>query len=164
MLKTMPKLFARIGNKNYETKRLWDVMVPSLKKHSISVGEEKISVSSIKSTYGDVESKLIFCEPVKKSKGKKPIILISTDVSMICEQIIKKYRHRWSIEVLFKEAKNKLFFSKYYCRNFESNVYFLTLSLVRFVILSYMERINGDFRYRNSLFEDLRYEIECFIF
>ncbi len=160
MLKTTPKLGVTIGRKVYSTKRLWDVIVPSLSKRTISVGEEKIEISSVICTYGGVETKLVFCVPAKKSKSKKPVILLSTDTTMGSEEIINKYQQRWSIEVLFKEAKSKLFFGKYHCRNFESNICFLTLSLIRFVILSYMERIKGDFRYRDSLFEDLRYEIE----
>ena len=61
---------------------------------------------------------------------------------------------------MFKDAKSKLFFGKNQSRTFEATICFLTLSLVRFIILSYMERINGDFRHKGSLYEGLRYEVE----
>ncbi|MFA5528529.1 MAG: transposase [Peptostreptococcales bacterium] len=160
MLKTTPTLTVVVNGKVYSTKRLWECVVPALKKETVTIGKDRVSVSFINAFFGETLVKLVFCQPSEKSKSKKPIILLSTDTSLTSERIIETYGQRWAVEVLFKEAKSKLFFGKNQSRSFEANICFLTLSLVRFIILSYMERINGDFRHKGSLYEGLRYEVE----
>jgi hypothetical protein len=160
MLKTTPTLTVAVNGKIFSTKRLWECVVPSLRKETLTISNELVSVSCVNALFGGTSVKLVFCKPLRKSKSKKPIILLSTDITLTSAQIIETYGKRWAVEVLFKDAKSKLFFGKNQSRSFEATICFLTLSLVRFIILSYMERINGDFRHKGSLYEELRYEVE----
>jgi len=160
MLKTTPTLTVSLKGKVFSTRRLWECVVPDLCKKTIFIGEERIAVSSLNCRFGATDVKLVFCQPLDNSKSKKPIILLSTDTLLTDGEIIETYGQRWAVEVLFKDAKSKLFFGKNQSRTFEATICFLTLSLVRFVILSYMERMNGDFRHKGSLYEGMRYEIE----
>jgi len=162
ILKTSPKLMVKYKGKIMHTKRLWDIVYKgNQKEEQIKLKENLIKARSIFVEFGGINVKLVFCKPLKEDGYmKKQIILLSTDTSLSTKEIIQIYKQRWSVEVLFKEAKSKLFFGKYQVRNFESTICFLTLSLVRYIILSYMERLKGDFRYKGSIFEKMKYEIE----
>jgi len=162
ILKTSPKLMVKYKGKIIHTKRLWSVVYKGKSREKqINLKGNLIKTRSVIAEFGGINVKLVFCKPLKKKDYlKKQIILLSTDTSLTTEEIIATYKQRWSVEVLFKEAKSKLFFGKYQVRNFESTICFLTLSLVRYIILSYIERFNGDVRYKGSIFEKLKYEIE----
>ena len=43
-----------------------------------------------------------------KQRGKKPVALLSTNVSLEAEQIISYFIRRWSMEVTFKEVREQL--------------------------------------------------------
>ena len=161
MVKTTPNLSVLVNGKTISTRRLWEQLVPTLNTETKKLNKETITTSSIICKFGDVAVKLVFCQPTDKNgKLKKKVILLSTNTELSSSEIVDIYGQRWAIEVLFKDAKSKLFFGKYQSRTFEATICFLTLSLVRFVILGYMERMNGDFRHKGSLYEDMRYEIE----
>ena len=121
---------------------------------------EKVWLSSTIANFGGIKVKLVFCEPLNKSKSLKPIILLSTNTDLTETRIVESYGQRWAVEVLFRESKQKLFFGKNSSRTFEATICFLTLSLVRFILVGYLERKREDYREKGSLFEKLRYEIE----
>ena len=79
-LKTTSTLRVSLKGKKISTKRLWEVIVKGLKTEIKQINKEKIRVSSILCKYGDIEVKLVFCQPEKSKKLKKKMILLSTQI------------------------------------------------------------------------------------
>ncbi|MCP3921729.1 MAG: transposase [Desulfobacterales bacterium] len=50
------------------------------------------------------------------------------------------YKIRWTIEVFFKECKQYLFLGKSQSQDFDAQIADTTLSLIRYLLLSYYER------------------------
>jgi len=50
------------------------------------------------------------------------------------------YKIRWTIEVFFKEAKQYLLLGKSQSQDFDAQIADTTLSLIRYILLSYYER------------------------
>jgi len=155
------KFMVTIKGKAYSASNLWGKFFDKLPKKEITRQNEELQVGTITGRFGGTDVKLVFCRPSGKNKKlRKDIILLSTDLSLSAEEIIDTYSQRWSIEVLFKDSKSKLFFGKYQNIKFNGTICYLTLSLIRFVMLSYIERIRGDVREKGSIFQYLKYEIE----
>jgi len=51
------------------------------------------------------------------------------------------YKIRWTIEVFFKEAKQYLLLGKSQSQDFDAQIADTTLSFIRYILLSYYERI-----------------------
>ncbi len=69
-------------------------------------------------------------------------MLVTTDTKMSFTRIIEVYQVRWTIEVFFKESKQLLYLGKSQSRDFDGQLVDITLSLVRYIFLSYYERIH----------------------
>ena len=52
------------------------------------------------------------------------------------------YKIRWTIEVFFKECKQHLLLGKCQSQDFDAQIAETTLSMMRYVLLSYYERIH----------------------
>ena len=59
---------------------------------------------------------------------------ISTDVSLITQEILDMYVERWPAEVLFRQSKDKLAFDRYQIRSSEGvKRYWLLMSLAHLI-------------------------------
>jgi hypothetical protein len=74
----------------------------------------------------------------KKTPEPKWIAIFSTDRELSAREIVKKYILRWSIEVFFKEAKQRLGLGKDHSRSFAAQVFSTTQAFVRYSILAYL--------------------------
>ncbi len=68
--------------------------------------------------------------------------ILSTDLNISFNKLMKVYKIRWSIEVFFKEAKQYLLLGKSQSQDFDAQIADTTLSFIRYVLLSYYERIH----------------------
>lgn len=75
-------------------------------------------------------------------------------------EVLQRYKQRWQIETLFRDSKQKYEFGKVQNRIFEASICFLTISLVRYAIITYIERKSNDYSITGSVFEHLKSEIE----
>jgi hypothetical protein len=75
---------------------------------------------------------------VKRNPEPKWAAIFSTDPTLSARQIVKKYILRWSIEVFFKEAKQRLGLGKEQSRSFAAQVFSTTQSFLRYSILAYL--------------------------
>ena len=96
-----------------------------------------------------------------KANRKDWIAIISTDVSISEEEIIRRYGVRWQVEVYFKTCKQYLKMLKE-CNStsFDAYTCHLTIVAVRYMILSVYERSNNDDRTLGELFWMLAAEVE----
>lgn len=72
--------------------------------------------------------------------------------------MMEVYSIRWTIEVLFKELKQHLWFCKCNSRDFDAQIASVTVSLILYVFLSYYRRINA-YEPLGGLFEAIKDEI-----
>jgi hypothetical protein len=75
---------------------------------------------------------------VKRNPEPKWAAIFSTDPTLSARQVVKKYILRWSIEVFFKEAKQRLGLGKEQSRSFAAQVFSTTQSFLRYSILAYL--------------------------
>lgn len=159
-LKTTSTLMVNYQGKSYSTQRLWESVVPSLRPRTINVRKINVEVRSLRANFGSTPVKLVFCRPVDKHSHYKPIILLSTLIHQSEEEVIAAYANRWSIETLFKELKHTWDFGKNQCRNFESYICFITISMIRSIVFTIMQRQDEDYRYKGTLFEKTECELQ----
>jgi len=88
-----------------------------------------------------------------RSNKKDWVAIISTDMSLSEEEIIRHYGNRWNIEVFFKTCKQFLKMLKE-CNStsFDAFTCHLSIVAVRYMMLSVYERANSDDRTIGELF------------
>ena len=69
-------------------------------------------------------------------------MLVTTDLQLSFTRIIEIYKIRWTIEVFFRECKQYLLLGKSQSRDFDAQIADTTLSLMRYILLSYYKRIH----------------------
>lgn len=69
-------------------------------------------------------------------------MLVTSDLSLNFNALIEIYKIRWTIEVFFKECKQHLLLGKSQSLDFDAQIADATLSLIRYILLSYYERIH----------------------
>jgi hypothetical protein len=75
---------------------------------------------------------------VRKNPEPKWAAIFSTDPTLPARKVVKKYILRWSIEVFFKEAKQRLGLGKEQSRCFAAQVFSTTQTFLRYSILAYL--------------------------
>ena len=79
--------------------------------------------------------------------------LLSTDITLADEDIVRIYGKRWDIEVFFKMAKHHLKLAKeIQCRDFDALIAHTTIVFMRYMFLAYQCRIQTDHRTFGDLF------------
>ncbi len=92
---------------------------------------------------------------------------LSTNVSLSTQEILIRYTERWSIEVFFRQAKEKLAFDQYQIRTSQGiRRFWLLMSLAHFVACTGGEEIqafeDGYAFFQNKVVEErLRYFYHC---
>ncbi|OQY03989.1 MAG: hypothetical protein B6I20_03890 [Bacteroidetes bacterium 4572_117] len=69
-------------------------------------------------------------------------MLVTTDLNISFNRIIEVYKIRWTIEVFFKESKQDLLLGKSQSQDFDAQIADVTLSLIRYIFLSYYQRMH----------------------
>lgn len=115
-------------------------------------------------------AKILICYEVTHDGFKNPVYLLSTDILLNAETIIKYYSHRWSIETSYKYLKSNLAFDKYRMRSILSiERYFLIV----FLIYNFLElfRVSSKYEDFKTIGETQKYlnsltakALVCFIY
>ncbi|MBU3146999.1 transposase, partial [Clostridium sp. CF012] len=149
MVKAMPKVFYTYQNKKLNLKSLYS----TLKKKR---GKAKIKASviveiGVDSQATPIKSKIVFVK--NQNKAKSWLAIISTDITLSDEEIIRIYGKRWDIEVFFKMNKSFLSLAKeFQGRSYNSMVAHTTIVFTRYIMLSMQSRNNEDLRTIGGLF------------
>ena len=124
----------------------------SLRKRT---GRAKILASCVVTLGSTVDgtaimSKIVF---VRDRSSRNWLALLSTDVSLADEEIIKLYKRRWDIEVFFKITKSFLNLAKeFQSRSYDALVAHTTIVFARYIMLAVSQRTTKDPRTLGSLF------------
>jgi len=143
MLKDHPKWLYEYNGKKLRLKDLYG----KLKKKR---GAARIKASVIVTLSDGNKAKIIFV-PCDKKRGW--LALLSTDISIADEEIVRLYGKRWDIEVFFKMCKQHLKLVKeIQIRNYDGLIGHTSLVMLRYNVLSLFQRENIDNRSFGDLF------------
>ena len=78
---------------------------------------------------------------IKIGRGENWRLLVSTDLNIGFNKLMEVYKIRWAIEVFFKESKQYLLLGKSQSQDFDAQIADTTISFMRYILLSYYERI-----------------------
>ena len=113
-------------------------------------GKAKIKASVLVTLPDGNKARIIFV-PCDKKRGW--LAILSTDISIADEEIIRLYGKRWDIEVFFKMCKQHLKLVKeIQIRNYDGLIGHTSLVMARYNILSLFQRQNIDQRSFGDLF------------
>ena len=82
-----------------------------------------------------------------RNKRKEFLVLISTDMELAPEEIVRIYGKRWGVEVFFKMCKSYLRLTKE-CRalSYDGMTAHVSIVMTRYMMLSIEQRLNTDER------------------
>jgi len=100
---------------------------------------------------GDIPVKIVFVR--HRTNKREWLALLSTDVTLEEEEIIRLYGIRWDIETFFKCTKSLLQLGKeFQGRSFDMLISHTTIVFARYIMLSWQHRQQGDDRTLGGLF------------
>lgn len=150
MLKAHPKWSYEYNGKKL---RLTDIYRQLKKKR----GKAKIKAQAIVKLSDGKSAKIIF---VSNDHKKGWLALLSTDVTLVNEEIIRLYGKRWDIEVFFKMCKQHLKLVKeIQIRNYDGLIGHTSLVMARYNMLSLFQRQRVDQRSFGDLFRACHEEL-----
>jgi len=143
MAKDMAKVFYRYNNQWLRLSNLYG----KLKKRP---GKAKILTSVITETKTGQKVKIVF---VRHRHKRSWIALMSTDITLADEEIVRIYGKRWDIEVFFKMLKHYLNLEReVQLRDYDGLIGHITITMCRYIFLAYEQRCHDDPRTLGSLF------------
>jgi len=143
MVKKTPKI-------HYEYNGHWMDLKSIYRRLKKRRGRAKILASTIVSLKEGLPARLVF---VRDRRKKDWLALISTNLELSNEDIVRIYGKRWDIEVFFKMAKQHLKLAKeIQCRDYDALVSHTSIVFMRYMFLAYQNRIKTDNRTFGELF------------
>jgi hypothetical protein len=118
-------------------------------------GRAKILASTLVELGTDAAGKAVMAKIVfvRDRSTRKWLALLSTDVELADEEIIKLYKRRWDIEVFFKITKSYLQLAKeIQSRSYDALVAHTTIVFTRYIMLALARRTSNDPRTLGTLF------------
>lgn len=152
MLKKSSKVFYEYNGQQLDIKKIYSMnrKRPGKSKYLLSVEVNLIQKKNGK-VISSIPARIVYVR--NKADRKDWIALISTDLEISEEEIIRRYGIRWNIEVYFKTCKQYLKLLKE-CNSpsFDAFTCHLAIVAVRYMILSVSQRSNTDDRTVGELF------------
>ena len=158
MLKKTPKIFYTYRDKPYCLSKIY-----SLTKKRMDKRTNRYSVIVWINNYNDgikTKARILFIREKKQWLG-----LLTTDLDLSEEEIIKIYGMRWNIEIFFKMCKSHLKLAKeFQGRSFDMLVAHTSIVYIRYIMLAVLVRKNNDERTFGDLFFYLSDEVKNITF
>ena len=118
-----------------------------VKKHP---GKAKVLASVTVKLRDGLPVKIVF---VRHRQKRGWLAILSTDINLSDEEIVQTYGKRWDIEVFFKMAKHYLNLEKeVQMRDYDGLIGHTTIVMIRYLFLSFEQRLHDDPRSLGSLF------------
>lgn len=150
MARPMYKIYYKYKGKSMNLNTLYK----TIKKAKTSKKEEviaSIKTCMVHNTLGEIPIKLVFLHA--ENCNHEWVTLISTDLELSDEEIIKTYGKRWDIEVFFKMNKSYLNLAKeFQCQSYDSMVAHTTIVFLRYIYLALELRKEKDPKTLGELF------------
>ena len=149
MLKAMPKVYYSYLGKQMNLAGLYNYIYKK-------PGRAKILASVLVELGKDkdgqpVKAKIVFVRD--RNRSRKWLALLSTDISLSEQEIVRIYGKRWDIEVFFKMSKSFLKLGKeFQGRSYDALVAHTTIVFCRYIMLAVEKRNNEDPRTLGNLF------------
>ena len=113
-------------------------------------GRAKILASAIVTLAGGLVCKLVF---VRDKHSGAWLAILSTDIDLTDEDIVRTYGKRWDIEVFFKMIKQHLRLAKeIQCRDFDALIGHTSIVFMRYMFLAFHCRMSIDPKSFGDLF------------
>ncbi|MDD2496552.1 MAG: transposase [Desulfitobacteriaceae bacterium] len=140
-----------VGGERVSLKELYHLAKPTTCKKGI--------LCSINTTQANgVCLKVIFVQ--NRNKKSDWLAILSTDLTLTDQEIIRIYGMRWDIEVFFKTTKSLLKLQKeFQGRSYDTLISHTTIVFVRYIVLSWQNRCSTDQRTLGGMFYELCDEI-----
>ena len=143
MVKKTPKVLYGYQDRRCDLTSLYR----NLKKRR---GRARILGSVIVTLSDEHKSKVVF---VRDHRKKDWLALLSTDIHLPNEDVVRIYGKRWDIEVFFKMAKQHLrLIKEIQCRDYDALIAHTSIVFMRFMFLTYRCRLEKDQRTFGDLF------------
>jgi hypothetical protein len=151
MLKDMPRISYGYNGVRYRLSDLYGVVEKNESK-------SEILTSALVDCDG-IPARIVFVR--NRNNKREWLAILSTDITIPEEEIIRIYGMRWDIEVYFKMCKSFLGLAKeFQLRSYDGMIAHTTLVNLRYMLLSVENRNNKDDRTAGGIFYDLCAEIE----
>jgi hypothetical protein len=99
--------------------------------------------SIVVQTKNGISVKLVFVR--NRNKKSDWLTILSTDLTLSDEEIIRIYGNRWSIEVFFKSSKSLMKLGKeFQGRSYDMMISHTTIVFIRYILLEWMRRNEQD--------------------
>ena len=145
MLKDNDTLFYGYQGRAYKLRELFSVVEKN-------TDNKEILASAAVYVLG-MRMRVVFVTNRNKGAKRKWLALLSTDLSISDEEIIRIYGMRWDIEVFFKMSKSFLRLAKEFrVRSYDSMTAHTSIVFIRHILLSYEARFNQDNRAYGGIF------------
>lgn len=157
MVKNTPKIFYGFNGKFATLSTIYSAV---RKKR----GKAKILSSTLvqlnqANDANSVSAKIVFVRD--RNRSRQWLALITTDITLTDEEVVRLYGKRWDIEVFFKTLKSYLKLGKeFQGRVYDSMVAHTTIVFTRYILLSLERRRNKDDRTLGGIFYDCCDELE----
>jgi len=161
MLKDMHRVYYTYNGSQYTLGQLYKVL---RKKRGRAKILSSVVVGLGKDQNGnDVQVKIIFVRD--RNRSKKWLAILSTNLELRDEEVIRIYGKRWEIECFFKVVKSHLQLAKeFQCRSYDALIAHTTIVFVRYIMLALGAREEKDPKTLGELFylccdeiEDIRF-------
>lgn len=125
--------------------------LPALKKFVRFEGARNIFGSLVVTTKKGIPVKIVFVR--NRNKKSECLYILSTDISLSDEEIVRIYGNRWSIECFFKSSKSFLKLgTEFQSHNYGAMVSHTTIVFTRYIILEWIRRNQNDEKTYGELF------------
>ena len=135
---------AKIGNAKYKMLPSDNYLSPKQlianhKRKAITNRKYKAKYIKIQAEYQGIRVVMFL---IRIGRGENWRLLVSTDLNIGFNKLMEVYKIRWTIEVFFKESKQYLLLGKSQSQDFDAQIADTTISFIRYILLSYYERIH----------------------
>lgn len=143
MLKDMPKVFYKYNGQWMRLSKIYSMVKKRPGKATI------LASATVEGVNGQMV-KIVF---VRHRHEKSWLAILSTDIELPDEEIVRIYGKRWDIEVFFKMMKHYLKLEReVQLRDYDGIIGHVTIAMSRYIFLAYEQRCHDDPRTLGGLF------------
>jgi SRSO17 transposase len=155
MVKNMKTIFYYQEGKSFTLSQLYK----KTKKRRGRAAIKGSQIVEIKHGEQIIEAKIVFVK--NRNKKREWLAILSTDVQLTDEEIVRIYGKRWDIEVFFKMMKQNLNLNgEVELRSYDGMIAHITIVMLRYIFLTVEQRNAADDKTFGGVFRDMLDEMD----